>query len=401
MSTRAWLGRKRELMSSSAVTTLELALTTRLEDNKLKIPPYLAVAAKLEQLAREGGCSLDELAKLVSSDPALAATVLGRARSASASAGRQVLTLFDALTRVGSDQLIEMALASGLGAQSMAPGPLAELRRDTWRRALLSAHLARMLAGNRGVSSEEAYLAGLLHEFGATIVMGGLEDIAKEVPLPVMNEAQWRSLVKRRQVQFGMVIAARWNLPETITDVIAHHLDAEPASRLTQLIQLTDQIVDKLDGNPTAGLASLLDIPGLNEMERSTVGSVVQEVVHSMAKYLAPKPTKVASVIERVLSSEQVFPVSFEIRQPQQAPCRARSISSTALALEAPAQLSLNWLVELTLDCVPVPITMLANVRSCTKVGDRFDVSVQPFALAGLAKQQWIALLDEARRSVG
>ncbi len=387
-------------MTSSAVANLEASLTTRLQSNKLKIPPYPAVAAKLTELARTGGCSLDALAKLVSSDPALAATVLGRARSAAASAGRQVNTVFDALSRVGFDQLIEMALATGLGSGATAPGPLAELRRDTWRRALLSAHLARMLAGNRGVSSEAAYLAGLLHEFGATIVMGCLEDISKTDPLPVMNEAQWRSLVKRRQVQFGMVVAARWNLPEAITDVIAHHLDFEPAQKLTQLIQLTDQIVEKLDGNPTVGLASLLDLPGLTEMERSTVGSVVQEVVQSMAKYVAPKPTKLASVIERSESSEQVFPVSFEISQPQQAPARARSISQNALSIEATSQLSPNWLVELTLNCMPAPITMLANVRTCTKVGELFEVSLQPFALAGTAKQQWIALLDEARRQV-
>jgi len=145
---------------------------------------------------------------------------------------------------------------------------------------------------------------------------------------------------------------------------------------------------------------SLLDIPSLDEIERSTVGSVVQEVGQSMAQWRALKPTKSASVIERAPSSEQVFPVSFEISQPQQAPCRARSISQNALSIEATSQLSPNWLVELTLNCVPAPITMLANVRSCTKVGDLFEVSLQPFALAGTAKQQWIALLDEARRQV-
>ena len=85
---------------------------------------------------------------------------------------------------------------------------------------------------------------------------------------------------------------------------------------------------------------SLLDIPSLDEMERSTVGSVVQEVGQSMAQWRALKPTKSASVIERAPSSEQVFPVSFEISQPQQAPCRARSISQNALSIEATSQLS-------------------------------------------------------------
>jgi HD-like signal output (HDOD) protein len=381
------------------VETLEAALSSRLCRGGLKIPPYPAVAAKLAELSRQRkAVSLNELVKVVSADAALAAQVLGRAQSAANNAGgKQVTTLFEALTRIGMEQLVEMALATGLGSTMVAAGPLAELRRDMWRRCLLSAQLARMLADNRGVVAETAYSAGLVHDLGAAIVITALEEVA---PLPSLPEATWRDLVRKHQVEYGLVIAARWNLPVALTDVIAHAHDAASDNPLVKLIELSDRIVARLDHMPTVGLAALMDFEELSEIERCSIGSAVQEVVKNMASYTTPlKPSFPSVVVERS-SSEQAFPVSFEICQDQHKTCRAREISVDALVFDGPEALPPNWLVELSLCCSPAPLTILANVRSCDKVGSKYAIKAQPFALGGEAKQQWMSLVDDARRRV-
>ena len=176
---------------------------------------------------------MTELAAVVSSDPTLAASVLGRAHSA-AHGNARVATLPEALAPIGMQQLIEMALATGLGNGAVATGPLAELRRDNWRRALLGAHLARMLGGNRGVAADTAYLAGLLAELGAVVATSGLEELAKAgTVLPTLPEPEWRAFVSRLEGKFGRAIATRWNLPPEIADVVAH---APPATALGELI---------------------------------------------------------------------------------------------------------------------------------------------------------------------
>jgi HDOD domain len=339
--------------------------------------------------------------KVISADAALAAQVLGRAQSAAHNGGgKQVTTLFEALSRIGMEQLVDMALASGLGTAIIAPGPLAELRRDMWRRCLLSAHLARMLAENRGVVAETAYSAGLVHDLGAAIVITALEEVAKTTPLPALSEATWRDLVRTHQVKFGLVIATRWNLPATLTDVIAHAHDEVSENPLVKLIELSDRIVAKLDHMPTVGLAALMDFAELSEIERCSIGSAVQEVVKNMASYTTPlKPIFPTVVVERC-SIEPAFPVSFEICQDQHKTCRAREISADALVFEGQDALSPNWLVELSLQCSPAPLTILANVRSCEKVGNKYAIKAQPFALGGEAKQQWMSLVDDARRQV-
>lgn len=382
----------------TSIEDLERAIATALASNRFKVPPYPAVAAKLESLARQrNGATINQLVAVISADACLAAQVLGRAQSAANSNGRAVTTLFEALSRVGLDTLVQMALATGLGSEVIAPGPLAELRRDMWRRGLLSAHLARMLANNRGVSEETAYSAGLIHDLGSAIVVTTLEDLAKQLPLPVLPEASWRQLVHNHQVAFGMVIASRWKLPDTLTELIAHGHDQTSQSPLAQLIQLSDRIVARLDGTPTTGIAAMMDFPELSDIERCTIGSVVQEVVKNMASYNEVKATKtVPSNVAVERPANGLLPVAFEVTPEHKRRCRARAISSEALVLDGDDELLPNWLIELTLHCQPKPMTMLANVRSCERSGARYVISVQPFALGGTAKHQWQQLVDAA-----
>jgi len=375
----------------TALVELERALTARLAANKIKLPPYPAIATKLERLSREPRCTLNDLATVVSADPALAAAVLARASSA-ASGSAKVATLFDALSRIGIQQLIEMALASGLGQSVVAAGPLVELRRDNWRRALLGAHLARMLSSNRGVSGEVAYLAGLLHDFGAVIAVHGLEELARELPLPVLTGAEWRAFVRKLEGSFGSVVAARWKLPQPIAEVIAH---ADVHSALAELIRLVEQIVDRLDDCPSAGIAGLVELPELSDIERCSIGSVVQEVVKSMTTYA--KPASAPSQIAPPPSKPQTFPVSFPVSHDKHTGVRAKEISTEMLIVESPEQMAPNWLVELTLHCEPEPFAVLANVKRCAPEGTGFAVEVQPFALADRALEHWMQLVMDAR----
>jgi len=223
-----------------------------------------------------------------------------------------------------------------------------------------------------------------------------LEDLAKQLPLPVLPEPMWRQLVRNHQVGFGMVIAARWKLPDTLVDVIAHGHDEISQCPLVQLIQLCDRIVARLDGSPTTGIAAMMDFPELSDIERCTIGSVVQEVVKNMASYAAVQSVARPSNVAAERPADGLVPVAFEVTPERKRRCRARAISSESLVLDGDDELLPNWLIELTLHCQPEPLTMLVNVRSCERTGARYAITVQPFALGGTAKLQWQHLVDAA-----
>ena len=75
------------LSASAGAWSAEVDLDSAIQDlvarDAVEIPPYPAVAMKIERLVGGGDFGLDELARLVASDQALAADVLRCGNSAS------------------------------------------------------------------------------------------------------------------------------------------------------------------------------------------------------------------------------------------------------------------------------------------------------------------------------
>jgi len=379
----------------ASLAHVEHALVERLRANVLRIPPYPAVATKLERLARDPHHTVEQLAQVVEKDPAIAAAVVGRANSAAN--GRPVTTLAESLQRIGVEQTIQIAMAMGLGKTGTAGGPLGAMRRNTWRCALLAARFAHELAPKRNIAPETAYLAGLLHDFGAVVLIAGIEEVAHEVPLPTLPEAQWQAFIARHQVQVGTVVAAHWNLPATLADVIAHHHDPAnvEAAPLTQLIKTVDRAIAILDRSAGTGVAALLEIPELVTTERYALGVAAHDVGAQIASLSAAVETTTAIEID-VEPEEEAWPVAFEVKVPHHDAYTASTISPNTFEIVGKEPLAAGWLVNVTLGCEP-PLELFVNVKSCTPCPEGHRIVLAPFALGGELKVHWMALIDGAR----
>ena len=381
-----------------------LALPTQLvhslRTGEIKIPPYPAVAVALEKL-REGS-TLPEVAAIVATDTSLVAAVLREASTAGMRSSAPV-TLEGAIWKLGFDHLMRIVLASTLGAISRAAGPLAMLRRDQWRRSLLAAMFCRELAPRRGVSADVAYLAGLLHDFGSIVTLVCLESLGA-TGMPTLPEARWRALVEDLHVELGMIVAARWGLPEAITEVISHHHGATSCARihrpLVQLVATVDEIIDLLDREPAGGITALVGVPGLDHDERLRIGALLPKVAEQMASF-EPPPTGISAAIEsNTTMLDDSWPVDFAISGRHGVSYRATALAPNAIAFKSAEAMQPGWLCDLELDAPPERITMLANVKSCEVVGDgSFLVVVQPFGLGGTHKSAWLQLVTRTRRA--
>jgi HD-like signal output (HDOD) protein len=379
---------------------LPAKLIEQLRTTEIRVPPYPAVASSLDRLSRDGRSTVTDVAKIVATDAALAATVLRHATSASLKSSAPA-TLEAAIWRLGLDELTRIVLASSIGAAAGAPGPLSLLRRDQWWRSLLAAMFCKELAQRRGVQPDQAFLAGLLHDFGAVVVLACIESL-KIKPMPVLPEATWRRLVEDLHVELGMVVVARWKLPEAIAEVVASHHTPHTSMRvyrpLVQLVAIADQILEILD-RPGSGIAALVEVPGLEHDERFRIGALMPKVAEQMARFEMPIERDVTSSIALpIRETDGEWPVDFAIDSRTGASYRACALAPTTLSFRSPAKLQLAWLVDLTLHCPPDTITMLANVKSCQlrPEGD-YLVTAQPFGLAGDDKEAWLRLVDATR----
>src|SRR4051812_11568488 len=202
---------------------IELALLTTIEGGDLQIPPYPAVALKLQKILAREDFALAELLSAVSADQGLVAAVLRSANSAFLNRG-QVVSLQQAVLRIGAEEVGRLALAASLAGEFRAPGSLLCLKQKVWENSVASASICQALAKRRGLQHDDAFVAGLLHDFGWVVGISALERIIAQPNRTVPRSAeQWSAMLEPLHLRVGVEVAGRWNLPQLLRDVMAEH----------------------------------------------------------------------------------------------------------------------------------------------------------------------------------
>ena len=111
--------------------------------------------------------SIGDLAALLRQDPALSAKVIASASMRVQAGSARCGLLLSALHTLGVDEVRGIALNSALqGATLKSAADWHEVR-QRWRHAVVTARMAQALADKIAyVDTEEAYMAGLLHDIG-------------------------------------------------------------------------------------------------------------------------------------------------------------------------------------------------------------------------------------------
>src|SRR5215468_894330 len=102
------------ISSGGADSSLRAALGERLRDEGLKLPLMPRVATQLLSMARDADCDAGKLSRLIHQDPALAGQVLRIANSPAYLPRTPIVSLQQAVTRLGFSALIEIAVAASL-----------------------------------------------------------------------------------------------------------------------------------------------------------------------------------------------------------------------------------------------------------------------------------------------
>jgi putative nucleotidyltransferase with HDIG domain len=220
--------------------------------------------SKSLQLMRDPGYTIGEVGRVVSLDEALTSKILRMANSAYFGTHRRVVSVNEAIVRLGyktMEGLLLTASASRLLQRRVAGYGLEQGR--LWEHSIAVAMGAKMLAQKlaRGVSPDEAYVAGLLHDVGKVL----LDRFA-----PVELEAA-RQLVQSQHLPFhqaegavlgydhayvAMLIVLKWGLPESVASAIGHHhspLDGADRALLPGVVHLADVVAWLIGRGGAAG----------------------------------------------------------------------------------------------------------------------------------------------------
>ncbi|MHC1730042.1 MAG: HDOD domain-containing protein [Syntrophobacteraceae bacterium] len=176
--------------------------------------------------------SANELESLIRYDPGLAAKVMRTANSTYYGFRGEICSLSQTIDIVGYERVKSICLCSLLSNDSAGESLHADERECLWKHSLVVAGVASLIALKRPwVSREDAYLLGLLHDFGRIIVAVNYRDhyrliheLARKRKVPSWNVEHHFGL---SHTLIGKWISMRWAFPLPLQAVIEFHHEPE------------------------------------------------------------------------------------------------------------------------------------------------------------------------------
>ncbi|MFQ5718649.1 MAG: HDOD domain-containing protein [Acidobacteriota bacterium] len=192
-------------------------IETRLADGAIDLPVLPRVATEVVDLTSRPDSATSDLVDLIHRDQALAANVLRVANSVLYGGRIPIVSLRQAIARLGMEVLSQIALTASMQTDLYrVPGYEEEIHR-LWRHALVTGQLAREIARDRRQNVESAFLCGLLHAVGKPVVLKILSDLT---PAGTLDLEMVHRLTDEFQVEAGTMLAAEWNLPDDVTEAM-------------------------------------------------------------------------------------------------------------------------------------------------------------------------------------
>lgn len=220
------------------------------------LPTIPLVAIKVMKLIEKENASVDELAKIVAADPAVAARVIKISNSAFYGCQRQIKTLSGAIVILGFNTLKSLVVAASI---KEVYKPFDLFAKRLWEHSFGAALAARIIAINtRLANEEESFLGGLFQDVGK-IIMNNLDrEKFQTVMQKCSDEGASFEEIEKTVYQFshdavGAYVMKKWNFPETLIKAILHHhqvnfstVDDIYLIRLVCIIGLADMFCQKL-----------------------------------------------------------------------------------------------------------------------------------------------------------
>lgn len=213
-----------EAMQTAASFVQQLA--GDLNNGNLELPMFSGTAVRIQRAFSVEEVNIDEVLRLISSDPAIAARVLELANSAAIRGNRQITDLRQAIVRMG-DKLVQSSVMTFAMRQVQRNDGLS----DSSKRALMTIWIDSIEIAARcqviakqftKLSANEALLAGLLSVIGRLYLLLKAHECAME------NDDELEQIFAEWHPSISKAIAESWNMSEELVTALETQLDTDP-----------------------------------------------------------------------------------------------------------------------------------------------------------------------------
>ena len=192
----------------------------------LELPMFPGSVVRIQQTFQSEEVDIDEIVRIISSDPALAARVLHLSNSAATRAISEISDVRQAVIRMGNKLVQSSAIAFALRQAERNEGLSEKSRaalKEIWEESVELAARCYVIAKKiTKLNADEALLTGLLSVLGRLyIFMKSQEYEAMDYAELEMILADWHPVICRS-------IAESWDMSEELVNALETQLDTDP-----------------------------------------------------------------------------------------------------------------------------------------------------------------------------
>jgi putative nucleotidyltransferase with HDIG domain len=220
------------------------------------LPAMPQVASKVLELSSDPNTSAMQLQQVIADDQAMTARILKIANSALYSCSRKIKTLTEAIVMLGFNSIRSLVVTSAArNLYNTRTSQTGLKERLLWEHSIGCAFACRLMAAEtKPALTEEAFLAGLMHDIGKLVLNIQRPELFDQIVQVVYNENRSFALTEQEIFGFdhthvGGLLVNKWKLAPVLEDVIRnHHNEAalSPEAPLLLYLDLGNKLCRKL-----------------------------------------------------------------------------------------------------------------------------------------------------------
>jgi putative nucleotidyltransferase with HDIG domain len=253
------------------------------------IPTLPSSVLTVMRMVEDPNCSAADLARVILTEPAMAAKVLKLANSSYYGFRQKIASIPQAVTLLGFPTLKNALLSASVFDLFRASNIGLDLP-SLWKHSIATATASKLFAQRvRFPNVEKAFTVGLLHDVGKIIMARYLNmallkvlQVAKDENLTIFDAEV--KVISLNHAELGAWLLQKWQLPQAITDAVANHhcpsksqfnFDLAAMAYLANIISHRAKLGNGGDDLPRVADPMVLDYFNLKE-------SALQEVQDSL-----------------------------------------------------------------------------------------------------------------------
>ncbi|MFT5369204.1 MAG: putative nucleotidyltransferase with HDIG domain [Candidatus Latescibacterota bacterium] len=214
------------------------------------LPAMPTVYNEIEKLSRDPNSRSEQYSQIIEIDPGITAQLLRLCNSSVFAFNRKVTSIKDAVNLLGLQTVVDFVRTLSVVGAFKGKATAFD-GNEFWKHCIAVGVTAKLLAERSEfntklkIGEEDPFMAGMVHDIGKQVLGHFFNDMFQMVTAELkggqsMYEVEQEVLGLDHQI-VGEALAAKWQLPESLIEVIGGHHKPTPESRaMTHLVHVSN-----------------------------------------------------------------------------------------------------------------------------------------------------------------